>query len=954
MGKRSKGGMGRQRIISAEALELRLLLAGGVGVNNVWKYEGNSGTTDYVFTIHRFSPVGSGSVRWRTSDATATAGSDYIPASGKVIFRPHEVEKQVTVKVIGDTEREYSEWFRLDLFKPKGLKISDQFFTGEGNIANDDGDPDAHFDLPGSRFPVVSEGDGKVGFLLKKLGNPDKTISINYTTVERSDENDPHGARAGIDFEKTTGTFTLGPGEMEGIISVPIIDDNVAEPSKTFEFAFGDHPYTPQIYIQLMDDDPPTVSVDVDRYVRLNEAGYPVVRFTPTQPGETSLDATFDYSTENGSASADLDYTAIASTMHMDGGSAPKFIDVAVLTNEEDSPPRDFTLNIANVTNGIVANTSVTAQIRFDREAPTAASVIGAFVDAATLRADITVNDNFRMLASSIWSDRFFLSGPGGYRDNCWFRIDANLVDAPQEQIPCDLEAPGGTWDAADDGSYTLNVSGNQIEDVAGNKLPGGIIGAFQLVGGKVQQSDFATTDVTQYEGTEPGEITFGVVLLKPSDHEVRVDYSTQPITAEAGSDYSDTQGTLIFQPGETIKHVSVPVLGDQKPEYDEKFALVLSNPTGAQMSGPFQAVATLLNDDGDPEAHFLFPQQTTYTVNEQDGSFAFELQKTGNLDAPLSIDCHTQDIQGYVPATAGTDFEPIQQNFVLESGEASKIIHIKLIDDEQSEEPESFKLVCGNEYTITIIDDDKPDVSVTALPFVVIDNFQHPQLAFEVRLSAPTSHSVVFDYLTEDGSAAAGVDYAATSGHVDITSALQTIWVPILGTATKPTPREFTLKLSNIQGAIEETIQTSGSIVFDAELPTARLTQLMLPRRKWEDVRTTITFHDNFRLSVYRGFSEYDVSLSGPKGYLQWCDVGGWPYPPDPDGPQLTLNCSFTSRGGWDWRDNGRYTLHVDGSAYDLGGNHLAAGELGTFVLKLKKPKTPPRQRHHRARPAK
>ena len=73
----------------------------------------------------------------------------------------------------------------------------------------------------------------------------------------------------------------------------------------------------------------------------------------------------------------------------------------------------------------------------------------------------------------------------------------------------------------------------------------------------------------------------------------------------------------------------------------------------------------------------------------------------------------------------------------------------------------------------------------------------------------------------------------------------------------------------------------------------------------------------------------------------------------PEPDGPELTLSCFFTSQGSWDWRDNGRYTLHINRDLYDLGGNYLKAGQLGSFVLKLKKPKTASRQRHHRVPPA-
>jgi len=523
MGRQSKRGRRHQhecqRFFSAEALEPRLLLAAArVVVDDVWGVEGNSGTTNFVFRIHRYSPVGSGSVRWRTTDASAKAGKDYIAASGKLTFRPHEVQKYVTVKVIGDRKREYDERFWLDLYNPVGLKFEDPFSRHGGDIGNDDGDPEAHLQLPSGGFTSVNESNGSIGFVVYKTGNPAKSVSINYTTTEYP-EAPSYTARAGVDYVRTRGTLTLGPRVMSRTIHIPLIDDSVAESNKHFKFVFyEDEPschstptssctilinpnYPPINYITIKDDDPPTVSLAVDPYIRLDELGRPVVRFTATQPAASTLDASFEFSTTDGSAIAETDYMALHGTMHMDGGDVPKYIDVPVLTSQEDSPPREFTFNISNIINGIAANTSLTGRIQFDREAPTANSVIVGFVDARNLRANVTVKDNFRMLANSLLSDSIFLSGPHDYRANCFFRIDANLVDAPQEHIPCDFTAPGGRWDAADDGYYTISVSGNQGEDIAGNKLPAGIIGAFEVLGGHLQQTDFALEQIANDEG---------------------------------------------------------------------------------------------------------------------------------------------------------------------------------------------------------------------------------------------------------------------------------------------------------------------------------------------------------------------------------------------------------------------------------------------------------------------
>jgi hypothetical protein len=78
--------------------------------------EGNSGTKAVTLTVSLDQPSdGSVTVNWTTANGTATAGSDYIAASGTLTFAAGEQSKTITVFVIGDTTRERDEVFYVRL-----------------------------------------------------------------------------------------------------------------------------------------------------------------------------------------------------------------------------------------------------------------------------------------------------------------------------------------------------------------------------------------------------------------------------------------------------------------------------------------------------------------------------------------------------------------------------------------------------------------------------------------------------------------------------------------------------------------------------------------------------------------------------------------------------------------------------------------------------------------------
>lgn len=95
--------------------------------------------------------------------------------------------------------------------------------------------------------------------------------------------------------------------------------------------------------------------------------------------------------------------------------------------------------------------------------------------------------------------------------------------------------------------------------------------------------------------GTTP--FVFTVALSEASAAPVTVDYSTRNGTAQAGSDYSATAGTLTFAPGEVTKQITVLVNGDTTAEEIEVFFIDLTNATGATI-GDAEGLGRIFNDE--------------------------------------------------------------------------------------------------------------------------------------------------------------------------------------------------------------------------------------------------------------------------------------------------------------------------------------------------------------------
>ena len=163
---------------------------------------------------------------------------------------------------------------------------------------------------------------------------------------------------------------------------------------------------------------------------------------------------------------------------------------------------------------------------------------------------------------------------------------------------------------------WELRVRPSSLDDVtltlrettACDSPPGICAGGQMLPGGlTVTVPGPATLSVADATVAEAAGATldFVVTLSRGRDSETTVEYATSNGTATAGSDYTETSGTLTFTALQTWKTVSVPVLDDAHDDGGETMTLTLSNPSPSShvRIADGTATGTITNTDPMPRA---------------------------------------------------------------------------------------------------------------------------------------------------------------------------------------------------------------------------------------------------------------------------------------------------------------------------------------------------------------
>ena len=137
--------------------------------------------------------------------------------------------------------------------------------------------------------------------------------------------------------------------------------------------------------------------------------------------------------------------------------------------------------------------------------------------------------------------------------------------------------------------------------------------------------------DIDIADATTPDESavnqTIAVFISSAQTGTVTVDYAITDGTATDGDDYTASNNTLTFAPGETVKDISIPILADALDEDDETVIITLSNASSGTIVDT-TATLTIADDDAPPQLSIA-----DNSTAESSGSFTL----AATLDAPSS-----------------------------------------------------------------------------------------------------------------------------------------------------------------------------------------------------------------------------------------------------------------------------------------------------------------------------
>ncbi|MEH1922945.1 Calx-beta domain-containing protein [Nostoc sp.] len=848
--------------------------------------EGNSGTQAVSFTVTRSGGIGVASTVDYAFNGTATFGSDYnniqvsgggSAASGTLSFAVGETTKTITADVLGDNTFELNEDITVTLSNPN-LTTAPESSTITNNsatatIINDDNKPTIS-------ISDVSVTEGNPGATTNAnftitLSNPSsQQITVNYNT------SDGTANAADSDYNSTLGTITFNPGETSKTLSIGVVGDNKFETDETFSvnlLAATNATITDNLGVATIinDDNQPTISISDVSITEGNTGTTTNANFTISLSNPSYQQVTVNYNTSDGTAQvADSDYNSASGTITFNPGETTKTLSIGVIGDNKAETNETFAVNLLGATNATIIDNLGVATIIDDDNQPTISISDVSVIEGNT---STTTNANFTISLSNPSSQQVTVNyntsdGTAQIADSDYNSASGTITFNPGETSKVISIGVIGDNQTETDETFAINLLGAINAAIADNLGVGTIIN-------DDNQPAISISDVSITEGnTGTTNANFTITLSNPSSQQVTVNYNTSDGTANTvDSDYNSTPGTIIFAPGETSKTLSIGVIGDNKFETDETFAVNLLSATNATITDSL-GVGTIINDDNQPTISI-----SDVSVAEGNTGTTTNANFTISLSNPsyqqVTVNYNTSDGTAQV---ADSDYNSALGTIIFAPGETSKTLSIGVIGDNQTESNETFAVnlsgatnaaIADNLGVGTIIDDDNlTTVSISDVSFAEGNTGTTTNANFIVTLSAASLQQVTVNYNTSDGTAkVSDSDYNSASGTIIFApgETSKTLGIGVIGDNKAETNETFSV---NLFGATNATITDSlgvATIINDDAPPTISIADVSL-----KEGTTGMTTNANFVVTLSSEFYQpIAVSYSTSDGTAQESD---------------------------------------------------------------------------------
>jgi chitinase len=306
----------------------------GLSVDDATVAEGNSLRT-VELTVSLSAPSGREvSVQYATADGTARAGTDYLPASGTLVFSPGLTARKVTVTIVGDHAAEPSETFRVDLSELRNATLAD----GEAVVTIADDDTLAKAEItsppPGSQLSsstvtfTWTAGSGALQYWLSVGTTPGGT-----QVYDASQGTSLQGTVSGIPTDGSTVHVRLWSllGTEWGVNDYWYVAAGGTVPTLS------------------------TLSI-AGAAVTEGNAGTTNATFTVTLTPASSVTVTVEYATSDGTAAAGSDYMAGSGTLTFAPQVTTQTLTVAVHGDAVSEPDETFAVTLTNPVEAVIAS----------------------------------------------------------------------------------------------------------------------------------------------------------------------------------------------------------------------------------------------------------------------------------------------------------------------------------------------------------------------------------------------------------------------------------------------------------------------------------------------------------------------------------------------------------------------------------------------------------------------
>ncbi len=348
-------------------------------------------------------------VSFSTTNGTALAGTDFTgQTNAPVSFAANETTKTVNVAITRRTGFQQNRQFGVALSSPTANVTLGAINTATVSIVDVDPPP------PSVAFSAASfsanENAGPVAVTLARTGDVTLPFTVNFSTTDGT-------ALAGTDFTGQTNTaVSFAANELSKTVNVAVAHRVGFQGNRSFNVVLSSPsgatlgaPGLAAVTIVEVDPQPSTLAFSAATFTVAEDAAGGTVAIAINRTGVTTGAGSVIFSTADGSALAGTDYTAQTNVqLDFAANETVKTVNVAVLDRTGFQPSRQFTVALANPTNGGVLGSPATATVAITDKDPQTNTVVAGNYRGLITSAGVPSNDTTGYMVLTVTSTGAF------------------------------------------------------------------------------------------------------------------------------------------------------------------------------------------------------------------------------------------------------------------------------------------------------------------------------------------------------------------------------------------------------------------------------------------------------------------------------------------------------------------------------------------------------------------